>query len=149
MNKPANQTTLLSHMTGAMVDTLAVRYLPGVGKHLEKKLIAQGLITAYDIRVLEKSALIDMFGVRIGNMLYALSRGQDVTPVRDKGPPKSIGIEDSMKGCMSLANAEMILRELCGDLTNRLYEDAITHKRRPKTFVLSLRCVCCKLLMSL
>ena len=48
---------------------------------------------------------------------------QDPSPVQDKGPPKSITVEDSFKSCTSLPAARHILRILTPDLLTRIQED--------------------------
>ena len=48
---------------------------------------------------------------------------QDATPVQDKGPPKSITVEDSFKDCSSLAAAEHVIKVLAPDLLARMAED--------------------------
>lgn len=48
---------------------------------------------------------------------------QDPTPVQDKGPPKSITVEDSFKDCSSLQAAEHVIRVLAPDLLARMVED--------------------------
>ena len=48
---------------------------------------------------------------------------QDPTPVQDKGPPKSITVEDSFKDCSSMQAAEHVLRVLAPDLLARMVED--------------------------
>ena len=48
---------------------------------------------------------------------------QDPSPVQDKGPPKSITVEDSFKDCSSLSAAEHVIRVLTPDLLARMVED--------------------------
>ena len=48
---------------------------------------------------------------------------QDATPVQDKGPPKSITVEDSFKDCSSLVAAEHVIKVLAPDLLARMVED--------------------------
>ena len=48
---------------------------------------------------------------------------QDATPVQDKGPPKSITVEDSFKDCSSLPAAEHVIKVLAPDLLARMAED--------------------------
>lgn len=49
---------------------------------------------------------------------------QDPTPVQDKGPPKSITVEDSFKDCSSLHSAHHVIRVLAPDLLARMVEDS-------------------------
>ena len=48
---------------------------------------------------------------------------QDANPVQDKGPPKSITVEDSFKSCSSLPAAEHVINVLAPDLLARMVED--------------------------
>ena len=43
--------------------------------------------------------------------------------MQDKGPPKSITVEDSFKDCSSLAAAEHVIKVLAPDLLARMVED--------------------------
>ncbi len=48
---------------------------------------------------------------------------QDPSPVQDKGPPKSITVEDSFKDCSSLHAAQHVIKVLAPDLLARMLED--------------------------
>ena len=48
---------------------------------------------------------------------------QDPSPVQDKGPAKSITVEDSFKDCSSLHAAEHVIKVLAPDLLARMVED--------------------------
>jgi hypothetical protein len=48
---------------------------------------------------------------------------QDPSPVQDKGPPKSITVEDSFKDCSSLPAAQHVIKVLAPDLLARMVED--------------------------
>ena len=43
--------------------------------------------------------------------------------MQDKGPPKSITVEDSFKDCSSMAAAEHVIKVLAPDLLARMVED--------------------------
>lgn len=43
--------------------------------------------------------------------------------MQDKGPPKSITVEDSFKDCSSMPAAEHVIRVLAPDLLARMVED--------------------------
>ena len=43
--------------------------------------------------------------------------------MQDKGPPKSITVEDSFKDCSSMQSAEHVIRVLAPDLLARMVED--------------------------
>lgn len=48
---------------------------------------------------------------------------QDPTPVVDRGPPKSITVEDSFKSCGTFVAAQHVLQVLAPDLLARMAED--------------------------
>ncbi len=56
-------------------------------------------------------------------MIFTLTIMQDPSPVQDKGPPKSITVEDSFKDCSSLHAAEHVIKVLAPDLLARMAED--------------------------
>ena len=43
--------------------------------------------------------------------------------MQNKGPPKSITVEDSFKDCSSIQSAEHVIRVLAPDLLARMVED--------------------------
>ena len=49
---------------------------------------------------------------------------QDPTPVVDRGPPKSITVEDSFKSCGTFVAAQHVLQVLAPDLLARMAEDS-------------------------
>lgn len=49
------------------------------------------------------------FGERIGVFLYHACRGYDPKPVHNKGPPKSLSVEDSFRNCTTLKQVEVWL----------------------------------------
>jgi len=48
---------------------------------------------------------------------------QDPSPVQERGPPKTVSVEDSFKSCASLAGARSVLSVLAPDLLARLREE--------------------------
>ena len=45
-----------------------------------------------------------------GSWLFAACRGVDATPVTASGPPKTISVEDSFKGCSTWQGATQVLQ---------------------------------------
>ncbi|KAL2629504.1 hypothetical protein R1flu_014190 [Riccia fluitans] len=139
LNKPDKQTCLLSDAVESFIAPLHVRKIPGVGHQTELILGDMGVKTIADLRTFKLSQLSERLGARIGQFLYDACRGQDFSPVVDRGPPKSITVEDSFKSCRSLKHAEGILRILAPDLIKRLDEDREETGRRPRTLTLKWR----------
>lgn len=71
--------------------------------------------------------------------MFDAARGLDSTAVVDKGPPKSITVEDSLKSCTSLERVVEVLRSLGPDLVTRVKEEHIKNNRWPKTFTIQWR----------
>ena len=84
-----------------------------------------------DLQLCTLEQLLQMFGERIGSFLFNACKGIDRTPVRDKGPPKSLSVEDSFPPCTSLKSIEAVLSSLALDLMARLDEDKFKTGRRP------------------
>ncbi|KAL3687502.1 hypothetical protein R1sor_013811 [Riccia sorocarpa] len=139
LNKPNKQTCLLSGAVESFIAPLHVRKIPGVGRQTELILCDMGVQTVADLRDFKLSQLFERFGARIGQFLFDACRGQDLTPVVDRGPPKSITVEDSFKSCRSVQQAEGILRVLAPDLIKRLDEDREETGRRPRTLTVKWR----------
>lgn len=137
--KPNKQTCLLKSAVPGFLSPLPVRKIPGVGHRTESMLKEIGVQTVADLQVCALEQLLQMFGERIGSFLFNACRGVDVTPVRDKGPPKSISVEDSFLPCTSLKSIEAVLSSLALDLMARLAEDKFETGRRPQLFTIRWR----------
>ena len=55
---------------------------------------------------------ISRFGSRMGMLLYENCRGVDNSLVQNKGPPKSLSVEDSFQPCSSFKQAGVIIYDL-------------------------------------
>ncbi|OAE35561.1 hypothetical protein AXG93_1452s1010 [Marchantia polymorpha subsp. ruderalis] len=139
LNKPSKQTCLLSGAVERFIAPLPARKIPGVGRQTEAILLDLGVQTITDLKKVSVCQLSERLGARIGQFLYDACRGRDYTPVLDKGPPKSITVEDSFRNCTTLQQAEGILRVLAPDLIKRLDEDRVETGRRPKSLTLKWR----------
>ncbi|EFN52390.1 hypothetical protein CHLNCDRAFT_138846 [Chlorella variabilis] len=117
LHKPDDQTVLPPPEGAAFVAPLPVRALPGVGYKMEQALTAAGLATAADLRALTRHQLMQRFGERSGAFLHAACRGKDPSPVQERGPPKSVTVEDSFKTCRGLAAVEKDSRRRPATLT--------------------------------
>ncbi|KAK9867449.1 hypothetical protein WJX84_000515 [Apatococcus fuscideae] len=139
LHKPDDQTTLPPPEAAAFVASLPARAIPGVGYKLNTELEQRGITTAAELRSWTLPGLTAAFGDRQASFLHRACRGQDSSPVQDKGPPKSITVEDSFKSCTSLPAARHILRILTPDLINRLQEDWQETGRLAQTLTLKFR----------
>ncbi|GAQ87748.1 putative DNA repair protein [Klebsormidium nitens] len=139
MNKPNGQTTMLAGAVADHIQNLAARKIPGIGWSYDAKLREMKVDTIGDLQKLALSELEDKFGARVGSMIYHCCRGNDTSPVEDKGPPKSLSVEDSFRACLNLKQAEGIVKALAPDYIERLDEERDDTGRRPKTLTVKWR----------
>jgi hypothetical protein len=81
--------------------------IPGIGWSYDAKLRDMKADTIGDLQKLSLTELEDKFGARVGSMIYNCCRGNDTSLVEDKGPPKSLSVEDSFRACLNLKQAEV------------------------------------------
>ncbi|XP_057843116.2 uncharacterized protein LOC131052518 isoform X2 [Cryptomeria japonica] len=113
--------------------------LPGVGHRTESMLMEIGIQTVADLQICSLHELLQMFGEKTGRFLFNGCRGVDLSPVRDKGPQKSVSVEDSFPPCTSLKRIECILSSLALDFMARLDEDKMETGRAPRVFTIKWR----------
>eukprot|EP00850_Spirogloea_muscicola_P002788 SM000011S18966 [mRNA] locus=s11:117343:121843:+ [translate_table: standard] len=139
LHKPNAQTSLPATVVASFIAPLPARKVPGVGHHFSRALQDIGVQTILDLQQLSLDHLISIFGPQVGTFMHEASRGLDGTPVRDRGPPKSISVEDSFRGCTSRAIAQTILAMLAPDFIARLDEDREETGRTPRTLTVKWR----------
>ncbi|KAI5064226.1 hypothetical protein GOP47_0020896 [Adiantum capillus-veneris] len=138
-NKPNQQTCILESAVNGFLTPLCVRKLPGIGHQTESLLKDMGITTVADLQLSTFQQLSTKFGNRLGTILFDSCRGVDESAVQDKGPLKSLSVEDSFQPCTSFKQAEGIIRGLAPDLIARLDEDRDEYCRRPKIFTIKWR----------
>ncbi|MCO5553465.1 hypothetical protein L7F22_006986 [Adiantum nelumboides] len=139
VNKPNQQTCILESEVSGFLTPLSVRKLPGIGHQTESLLKDMGITTVADLQKSTFQELSTKFGNRVGTLLFDSCRGIDKSAVQDKGPPKSLSVEDSFQPCTTYKQAEGIIRSLAPDLIARLDEDRDEYSRRPKIFTIKWR----------
>lgn len=65
----------------------------------------------------------DMHEPAAANQPASRAHLQDTSPVVPVGPPKTVTVEDSFKGCPSIEAARRVVRVLAPDLLARLQEE--------------------------
>ena len=106
----------------------------------EARLHALGVRTAGDLAALPRPRLVAAVGAATAARLaVAASAGVDPEPVTPSGPPHSLCVEDSFKGCDSLPQLQMVLRVLGPDLQRRLQQDRARHRRMPRALLVRWR----------
>jgi nucleotidyltransferase/DNA polymerase involved in DNA repair len=109
VNKPNKQTSLLQSAVADFLAPMPVHKLPGVGHCMEGVLKQSGVESVGDLRNLTLDHLCRMFGERVAKFMYQACKGYDNTPVHDKGPCKSISVEDSFWNCTTLQQVEVAM----------------------------------------
>ena len=92
--KPDGQFVIPPQRVDAFLAPLPVKKVPGVGKVMEGKLSARGIVTCGDLRAWPLAALEEAFG-SFGRSLYNRARGIDERPVEPDQPVQSISSEDT------------------------------------------------------
>ena len=106
----------------------------------EARLHALGVRTAGDLAALPRPRLVAAVGAATAARLAAAaSAGVDPEPVTPSGPPQSLCVEDSFKGCDSLQQLQMVLSVLGPDLQRRLQQDRARHRRTPRALLVRWR----------
>ena len=109
MNKPHGITIIPPANVTAVLETLPVKLIPGVGKVTAEKMAQHGIFTTKDIQSFPQEQLIAIFG-KAGAHYSQIARGLDDRPVRPERERKSVGIEDTFP--KDIIDIEDIHREL-------------------------------------
>jgi DNA polymerase-4 len=132
--KPDGQFVVRPHEVDAFLAPLPVAKIPGVGKVMNGKLAALGVITVGDLRALAQPTLEARFG-RYGRRLYALARGIDDHPVVPDRPVMSVSAEDTFRDDLPLADTTPAIRSLA----EKTWAASRKTPRVPRTVVLKLK----------
>lgn len=113
------------------LDKVDVMNLPGFGTQLRRKLetlIKKPHITLADLRMVEQSKLVSLFGAKMGEKLYKFSRGKDETSIDVLSEPekymrKTVNIDVNW-GIRFETNdqVENFLQRLAAELSRRLVD---------------------------
>jgi DNA polymerase-4 len=91
--KPAGVCVLDADAEAALLPTLPVRALPGIGPVSAEKLAGMGLATVADLRARGREDVVRSLGDAHGRAMWALAHGQDHRPVEHERVRKSVGSE--------------------------------------------------------
>lgn len=134
--KPDGLFVIRPEQVEAFLEPLPVAKIPGVGKVMNGKLAALGVVTVGDLRRLSLADLEARFG-RYGQRLHELARGIDERAVEPDQPVLSVSAEDTFSVDLPLADtAEAITR-----LAHKTWAAALKKAdgRVPHTVVLKLK----------
>lgn len=150
-SKPDGQTTVLPGSVPSMLARHPPSKIPQLGVKLGKEKRGVLLAAPWTDRVkvisdLASTSLLPELRLAFGDdkaeWLHRVGQGIDDTPVKDKGPPKSLMSSMSLTSITNDAyQFKKILRYLADELCKRLKEDELRWKRKPRTFNFSFRLV--------
>lgn len=110
----------------ALIETLPVRALPGVGPRAAATLAALGITTAGGLRRHDLDALRDRFGVR-GERMWRLAHGEDDRVVDPDRPRKSVSAERTFDvDRVGLAELLPELPQVAADAARRAERNGVT-----------------------
>ena len=96
MDKPDGLTLIEAQEMMAVIDSLDIRKVPGVGKRAFEQLTALGIQTLGQVRTMPESTLAHKLG-KFGHRLIELAHGLDGTPVGRHEPAKSMSSETTFE----------------------------------------------------
>lgn len=111
--KPDGQFVIPPQRVDAFLLPLPVNRVPGVGKVMEGKLAARGIVTCGDLRQWTLPDLEDAFG-SFGRSLYNRARGVDERPVEPDQQVQSISSEDTFAEDLLLEDLSEAIVQLAG-----------------------------------
>jgi len=109
--KPDGQFVVPPSRVEQFLTPLPVKRVPGVGKVMEGKLSALGIVTVGDLRALPLEQLEALFG-SFGGGLYRRARGIDERPVEPDQPVQSISSEDTFAEDLPLGQFDEVITQL-------------------------------------
>ncbi|MFA7613138.1 MAG: DNA polymerase IV [Candidatus Caldatribacteriota bacterium] len=126
LNKPNGQFTIAPHEVEEFIKKIELKKIPGVGKVLNEKLLAHGLITCEDLQQLSLIELNDLCG-KFGTNLFSYCRGIDDREVQTFYERKSVGVERTY--LEDLTNLEEMKAKVA-ELIDELKKDLLKHSDR-------------------
>ncbi|WP_045767932.1 DNA polymerase IV [Xanthomonas albilineans] len=132
--KPDGQCVIHPHRVEAFLTPLPVNKVPGVGKVMQSKLAALGIVTVGDLRDCSEAELEARFG-SFGLRLYQRARGIDERPVESDQPVQSISSEDTFVEDLALEALEPAIRRLA----EKTWDATRRTDRVARTVVLKLK----------
>ena len=95
INKPNGLTVITPEEADEFIEKLPIRKFFGIGKVTEKKMLDMGIKTGSDLKKIDKSKLLKIFG-KVGDHYYNIVHGNDNRPVNPHRIRKSIGKETTL-----------------------------------------------------
>lgn len=133
-NKPDGLFVIRPERAQALIAPLPVGRIPGVGRVMEGKLAALGLLQIADLAAADPQVLEERFG-RYGRRLYELAHGIDDRPVSNDRERISVSAEDTFPSDLLLKELEPHIRRMAA----RTWTAALKMGRPAHTVVLKLK----------
>ena len=135
LEKPDGLVVVSQSGIEAFLDPLEIRKLWGVGPKTEARLRKRGIDTIRQLRQADRESVLEGFG-KLGQHLWALSRGIDNRPVVTQRHPKSVGHESTFaEDVLDFDTLDATLERLCQSVAERLHRSELSGK----TVTLKLR----------
>jgi DNA polymerase-4 len=133
MNKPDGLTVITPGDAETFIEQLPVGKFFGIGKVTEKHLKKRGIITGKDLKDLDITEMVKIFG-KSGSFFYNIVRGIDQRPVNPHRVRKSLGKEVTLQEDISTPEEAV---EILEKIASRVY--LLLEKNRIKARTLTLK----------
>lgn len=142
LNKPAQQTVLPASGIEWLLRPLPLSKLRGLGGQFGQRVGRElGVTTVGDVLDVSIAKLQTVFGEKDGLWLYNIVRGSDDAEVEERKLPKSVSCGKTFRGANTITDLDSVycwLRELAGELEERLNTDKEENKRVPQLLTVSI-----------
>jgi DNA polymerase-4 len=119
-DKPRGFAVIGSAEAEAVLASLPVKAIHGVGHATAQRMAAQGITTVAQLQAMAEAEMVARWG-KFGRALAMLVHGRDPRPVTPDRPAKSISTETTFtRDQAALAPLQSALSELCGRVAARL-----------------------------
>jgi len=135
INKPNGLTVITPEDADKFIDKLPIRKFFGIGEVTEKKMLDMGIKTGADLKKIDKSKLIELFG-KVGEHYYNIVHGEDNRPVNPHRIRKSIGKETTLNE--DINNIEQMI-DILNQLALEVEELLKKHDVKGKTITLKIK----------
>ncbi|KAK9807873.1 hypothetical protein WJX72_011771 [[Myrmecia] bisecta] len=140
LHKPDGCTALPHSAACEFIHGFRIKDIPNFRAKLGDEVTAKlGIETVGELAGFEASHMARLFGPQTGETLAGLALGLDPSPVRDRGPPKSLTCERSFPPLTTQEAVRAALEPLAASLWSRLLEDLGVHGRLPTKLTLAVR----------
>ena len=135
IDKPNGLTVITPEEADEFIEKLPIRKFFGIGEVTEKKMFDMGIKTGSDLKKIDKSRLIELFG-KVGDHYYDIVHGEDNRPVNPHRIRKSIGKETTLNE--DIDNIEQMI-DMLNQLALEVEELLKKHDIKGKTITLKIK----------